>query len=253
MGARRTIILFCAKRSGTTAIYRAFRDHPGVGVPHVDQTLDLWEPNFWNFAQDAIAGSPERFRERWRRAAPFLGRFEPRTEGEVFDLWDRIVDTLGPVLFDKTPSLILPGRGLDLLLRYRDLGRDVRFLAVVRDPRDVIASQHELWGHLDPEDTPARREARWVEGYRHLEALRRRLDIKLVRYEDLAADPGAHMPALYAHCGLEDFPETYRHIRPVHVGRHREGGSLGGWMPGPGMRELMALHGYEFAASGSVA
>ncbi len=253
MPERRTIVLFCLKRSGTTAIFRAFRDHPAVGIPHADQTLDLWEPNFWNFAQDAVAGRPERFRERWRSAAPFLSTFEPSTEQQVFALWDQLADAVGPVLFDKTPSLVLPGRGLDLLLRYRDLGRDVRFLAVVRDPRDVIASQFELWGHLDPDDTPLRRERCWVEGYTHLETLRRRLDIHLVRYEDLAADPATHMPRLFSHCGIDDYPAAYRHIRPVHVGRHRHSAALTDWTPGPAMLELMELYGYRQTTAGSMA
>ena len=246
----RTIVLFCLKRSGTTAIYRAFRDHPAVSIPHADQSLDLWEPNFWNFAQQALEGQPERFTERWTAACPFLGPCRPQTEAQVFQLWDRIAEHCGPILFDKTPSLILPGRGLALLLRYRDLGRDVRFLAVVRDPRDVIASQFLHWGHLDPDSDPPQRERVWVEGYENLESLQKRLDIKLFRYEDLATDPRRHMPQLFAHCGLEDSPQAYRHLRPVNIGRHRHAqpGPLAAWSPGPRMRRLMSLHGYPSGA-----
>ena len=244
---KRTIILFCLKRSGTTAIYRAFRDHQAVGIPHVDQTLQNWEPNFWNYAQDALQGEPGRFQERLARACPFLGPCEPRSADEVFELWDRIADHLGPILFDKTPSLILPGRGLDLLRQYRATGRDVRFLAVVRDPRDVIASQFELWSHLVEDDSPEQREATWVEGYEHLERLKDELNILTVRYEDLAANPAALMPQIYQHCGLEDTPDAYQHIHPVNIGRHRQTNSpaIARWTPGPAMCHLMARYGYQ--------
>jgi len=247
MADRRTIVLLCLKRSGTTAIYQAFRNHSQVGIPHHDQTLELWEPNFWNYALKALDGEPDLFEQRLSRACPFLGSCSVSCQNDVFELWDRISDRYGPILFDKTPSLILPGRGLELLLHYRNTGRDVRFLAVVRDPRDVIASQYELWNHLVEGDSPQRREARWVEGYTYLETIRQSLDVMVVRYEDLAADPARFMPRLFAHCGLPDEPHAYEHIRPVHVGRHTSttNPDLLRWQPGPAMIELMKRHGYE--------
>lgn len=246
MPARRTIVLLCSKRSGSTALFNMFQKHPGVGVCHIDQGIELWEPNFWNFALEAIRGRPEQFTERFSKSHPFLGGGAPATEGEAFAMWDAILDRLGPVVFDKSPRYLGDRDAVEMLLRYAARGNDVRFIGLVRDPRDVIASQFTLWSHLVPGDTPRAREDRWVEQYEHLESLRQLFHIPVFRYEDLAAAPGCYAPMICQHCGLSDAPESYRHIRPVNVGRHRKElrPELRAWAPGHRFRWAMERYGY---------
>ena len=245
-GARRTIVLLSAKRSGSTAVFRLFQRHPDVGVCHVDQHVDNWKPNFWNFALEAIGGEPARFRERFGESHPFLGGAAPRDEAEAFAMWDRVLDELGPIVFDKSPKYLLADATLDLIGRYRDRGNDVRMLAIVRDPRDVIASQFELWGDIVPDDSPERRERAWVDAH---ERLLRRAEpdrIPIVRYEDLVDDPTRVAGAMLDHCGLRRDPACTAHLKPTNIGRHRSSGDerIRNWTPGSRMMSLMERFGY---------
>jgi hypothetical protein len=250
MPARRTIILLCAKRSGSTAMFNMFQRHPEVGVCHTNQAIELWEPNFWNFGGEAIAGRPDAFSRRFAESHPFLGGGAPRSEEELFAMWDAVLDHLGPIVFDKSPRYLGDHAALDLILRYRARGNDVRFVALVRDPRDVIASQFTLWSHLVDGDSPRFREERWVAQYEHLHELQRDLCIPLVRYEDFAAAPAVFAPILFEHCGLGDAPETYAHIRPVNVGRHATSDrvEIQSWIPGEKLRGMMQRFGYRLPA-----
>lgn len=241
----RTIILFGAKRSGSTAVFKMFQRHPDVGVCHVDQAIDNWEPNFWNLAASAIRGEPDRFRERFAQCCPFLGRTAPASESETFELWDRILTELGPVIFDKSPRYLRDERGLEMLTRYAK-SHDVRFLGIVRDPRDVISSQFELWGDLRPDDGPTRRERLWVADYERLSTLQRHWDIPMFRYEDLVTNPRQVGPRMLAHAGLSCPEACLTHLRPINIGRHRRetSGALRDWSPGSEMVGLMDRYGY---------
>jgi hypothetical protein len=81
-------------------------------------------------------------------------------------------------------------RNLGLWLRYREHGNDVRCFAFIRDPRDTITSQYELWRHQVPGDSPARHERQCLEKYRNLAAFPQRLSpLPPFRYDEFAADP----------------------------------------------------------------
>lgn len=213
--------MLSGKRCGSTAMFRLFQKHPDVGVCHHDPTIRNWEPNFWNLAADAIDGSPQAFVERFRESHPFLkppGRF---TQDAVFDLWGQLLSTLGPVVFDKTPKYLGHRKGMELLYAYAAAGNDVRLFAMVRDPRDMISSQYELWKDDFPPGTPEYRERHWLDQYRHLEALQAGvLPIPLFRYEDFAASPSRYVPQLMKHLGLRYDPEVHSHIRPTSIGRY---------------------------------
>jgi hypothetical protein len=223
-----------------------FQKHPDVGVCHIDQTIELWEPNFWNFALEAIRGRPRAFIERFGRSHPFLGGGAPATEEDAFAMWDAVLDRLGPIVFDKSPRYLGDRDAVELLMKYAARGNDVRFIGLVRDPRDVISSQFSLWGHLSPGDTPQAREERWVDQYEHLDALRAKFHIPVFRYEDLAATPGCYAPMILHHCGLADHPKLYRHIKPVNVGRHLQNAApeLRSWVPGHRFRWALERYGY---------
>jgi hypothetical protein len=116
----------------------------------------------------------------------------------------------------------------------------------VRDPRDVIASQFELWGRLVPGDSPERREHAWVLAHERLLRLASRERVPIVRYEDLVADPARVAGAMLAHCGLAPDPACIAHLKPTNIGRHRTSRDerVRGWRPGPGLMSLMERLGY---------
>jgi hypothetical protein len=262
---KRTIICLGAKRSGTTAIHQMFREHPDAGVCHPNQSIANWEPCFWSYAAAALEGGPlapssvsgepeltplRRFIDRMGEIAPALAVPSPLTEQAVFDLWDAVLGLYGPIVFDKTPSYLSSREGLDLLLKYREAGHDVRIFGIVRDPRDVIASQHDLWYDLAPERTPEVRETAWVTAYRNFERVRERLEDEncpLFRYEEFSADPGSWAPRLLEYCGLAVLPNSYAHIRPVSIGRFFISGDrkIHSWVLGEDIRMLAARYGYD--------
>ena len=155
---KRTIILLCAKRSGSTALFRVFQKHPDVGVCHINQNIENWESNFWNRAAEAIAENSEPFISRFEANHPFLKIPKRFSEDTVFKLWDSILDELGPIIFDKSPQYLGNRKAFDLIYKYSQLGNDVRLFAIIRDPRDTITSQYELWNSYVESDSPQRRE-----------------------------------------------------------------------------------------------
>jgi hypothetical protein len=239
--------MLSAKRCGSTALFRLFQRHPDVGVCHVDPTIPLWEPNFWNLAHDAIQGRPEAFVARFAESHPFLEMPARFDEAAVFGLWDRILEVQGPIVFDKSPQYLASPGGLELLGRYRERGHDVRVFAFIRDPRDAITSQYERWRRTVPDDSPERRERRWLEAYANLARFRERVEpLPLYRYEDFAARPEVHAPALLAHCGLPDHPEAWAHVRPTSLGRYSASilPSIRRWRFTPELRAHLREHGY---------
>lgn len=241
----RTIILLGAKRSGSTAVFRMFQRHPDVGVCHVDQSIDNWEPNFWNLAAESIRGEPAPFRERFARCCPFLDGVAPASRDQACAIWGRILAELGPIVFDKSPRYLRDTEPMELILGYaRD--HDVRLIGIVRDPRDVVSSQYELWGGTRAHDTPQWREACWVADYERLASWQSRMDIPVFRYEDLVSQPQRIGPQMLAHAGLSCPEACLAHLRPTNIGRHQRTASeaLKAWTPGAGMLGLMDRYGY---------
>jgi hypothetical protein len=247
--ARRTIVMLSPKRSGSTAMFRLFQGHPDVQVAHHDQSIALWETQFWSMGADAIAGDDTAFKQRMQEAFPFLGPLHetPSTSDELFALWDAVLDRLGPVVFDKSPQYLDSPAGLDLLREYRERGNDVRPFGFVRHPQDTITSQHELWGPIKRGGTVEDRERHWLGVVERLERERGRWDMPVYVYEEFAADPDRHAADLLRYLGLEPVPESWAHIRPVNVGKHSSTWSrqLRSWTPSEELREVMRRYGYE--------
>ena len=259
---KRTIICLAAKRSGTTAVHTMFVNHPDVGVCHPDQSVNNWEPNFWNLAADVLADSAlgnngenvdespfSKFKQRMGITAPHLNIALPMTDEKVFEYWDSIVDKYGPIVFDKSPNYLHSLRGLDLLLRYIQRGADVRVFGLIRDPRDVISSQYELWKEEYKPGTPQFRDSYWVEHYHSFERFQEMLGRQacpLIRYEDFASDPKRWGAFIFEHCGVADVPQAYAHIRPVHVGRYEatSDNALLEWDFSNELKEMAGRYGY---------
>lgn len=219
--AKKTILMLSAKRCGSTAVFKMFQKHPDVGVCYFDKNIDNWEPNFWNLSAEAIDGNPKPFIDRFKNSHPFLEMPDEFTEETVFRLWDKILDVQGPIVFDKSPQYLGNQKALELLLKYKSKGNDIRIFGMIRDPRDSISSQYELWNKYVKNDTPKLREKEWLEKYNHLERLNKYFGfIPIFKYEDFAQSPAIYAPIIFDYCGIENIKATYEHIRPTHVGRY---------------------------------
>ena len=115
---------------------------------------------------------------------------------------------------------------------------DARFIHIIRDGRDVawsvMAQPWEPW-------TVAEAAAEWRSAVEAGRAAASALGDRLleVRHEDLAAEPGAVVPRVYAHLGLESgIEEAIAAAREkVNVSTHDQRVRLGEWREGWGRRE----------------
>jgi len=244
---KRTIILLSAKRTGSTAVFRAFQKHPEVGIPHIDPEVNNWEPNFWNKAAQAIDGNADDFNWRMERMLPDYSPKHSYSKADVFSLWDSIIQHYGPIVFDKSPQYLGNNKAMDLLKEYMNRGNDVRFVGLIRHPLDAISSQHTLWGKHNENVGPGEREQQWLKKYSHLEHIQQKwFFFPIFRYEDIAEAPRVYFPLIYHYCGIRDAKETTAHIRPVNTGRHRikVDKQLRKWHPGQKMQAHLKDYGY---------
>lgn len=217
---KRTLILLSAPRCGSTAILRMFQKHPDVGICDLNQGIGNCEPHFWNIAAKAIEGNPDRLFQKMRTTLPHISLPDKYTEDSMFKLWDSILEAQGPIVFDKSPYYLGNREAMQLLCNYIQKGNDVRIFAVIRDPRDAITSQYELFTAQFKESSPKIHEELWIDRYTHLEEIRKSIGyLPIFRYEDFSAAPSCYAPIIFNFCGIRHLSYTYDHIKPTNIGR----------------------------------
>ncbi len=244
---KRTIILLSAARCGSTAVLRMFQRHPDVGICSVNQGVGNCEPHFWSTAAKAIAGDSERLLIKMRNTLPNVSLPYDYTENSMFKLWDSILERQGPIVFDKSPFYLDSRDGINLLYKYIQKGNDVRIFAMIRDPRDAITSQYELFTAQHKWVSPKKHEELWIDRYSHLEEIQSKIGyLPVFRYEDFAAAPTCYAPIIFNFCGVRHLPYTYDHITPTNVGRKSTSlyPKVRQWKMGKEFKEHLVKYGY---------
>jgi hypothetical protein len=219
-------------RSGTTLVQRLCAELPGVWVPP--------ETHFWDLAD----------RARYRFEFPLRGRtraefvdwmmselrdrnlgLDPgdviedlRTRQVRIGLWqvfEATVIAMSPnseVLGEKTPNHIAWWE------HFAAARPDLKYLAVVRDPRAVLRSQRSVaWGERDPYALAER----WLAHQRSIRDCRRMLGPErcmVIRYEDLVADTPRHHEQIAGFLGVPFEPHelTRRRLKRYPLFPERE-------------------------------
>jgi len=106
-------------------------------------------------------------------------------------------------------------RDIRILDRYAEIWPHAQFIHIVRDGRDVAASQiaeHASWGYADI----CAAASSWADTIRRVERLGQRFDVTQLRYEDLVAAPEAVMRRLLAHLDLAWSDRVLDHTASPH-------------------------------------
>lgn len=210
-----TVLLLSDKSSGSTALQYELLRHPSVRAVrytmHNDHETLYWVKAAVLLGQepvDFVEGRlPLRSTEARRDLEALLrenvpGWTSPKSNSAlVFDGWRALCEAHGPVFFEKSPHHLNSWAATSLLLRYAlTTDHDVRVVGLVRNPLAVLYSAWTRW--LTP---PEERQAYWLRTYRNLLAVEALLGpdrVRVVRYEDLAADPVPRLGALTDWLGL---------------------------------------------------
>ena len=205
-------------RSGTTLVQRLCCELADVWVPA--------ETHYWQLAEQGAHRFEYPLRRRVR--ADFVDwvltelkeRELPVTPGHVMDevrrrerrvglfhIFESLVAALSParpVLGEKTPGHLLWWEHLTTAQQH------LKLIAVVRDPRAVLASQRSVpWGEPDVFALAER----WLLHQRAIVDAARLLGKQrclVLRYEDVAADPEAHRARIASFLGVSDEWEALR-------------------------------------------
>ncbi len=125
----------------------------------------------------------------------------------IFDGWEALCRQFAkPVFFEKSPQFLAEWSSLHLLMDWMERTKfDVRIIGLVRNPLAVQYSAHELFS-TDAET----RQFGWLAIQRNLLALRAMVpaaSFRLVRYEDIIADPVGQLGELCRYLGVEPEPQ----------------------------------------------
>lgn len=192
------------------------------GIRHVDYSPHTYfETHHWLKAS-VMLNRPDALYSGFKQYAGYGSRENARTylidtlkgnmpdyappandEELIFEGWEALCKTFAqPVFFEKSPQILAEWCALSLLLDWADrTDMDVKVIGLVRNPLAVQYSAHELFSS-DAE----RRQFGWLNIQRNLLSVQAMLPqemFKLVRYEDVIADPKQSFADLCDFIGLE--------------------------------------------------
>lgn len=233
-----------APRSGTTWLQRLLATSPQVVSPQESNLFQLylgppqqaWQVEADKIEQTLVAVAAGDVARRRVVGLPTL-----LTEDDLLDAQRLLLDrflaraaatkTTAELVVEKTPA---HSWCVDVVDR---VSPSARFVHIVRDPRDVMASLRDAaagWGRSWGPSDPVARARTWlraVDGARRAEAFGPDRYHEL-RYEDLRADPRGTLGRVLAFLGLPDDPGTL-------VDAEREAGMSDVFAYEPSLRDRM--------------
>jgi hypothetical protein len=194
----KVIFIVGVPRSGTTWLHSMIAAHPDVataGEAHI--FCEGVSPMLVNHDNP----DPHMFLSTWVSRAELLGLLRRLTDG-IFETMRASNRPKATRILDKTPNHEAYAAHL------RELYPDASYVHIIRDARDSVSSQRDLWGSWHEASRVWTSAARnWQMGIednrRHLAGGR----YHELRYEDLVRDPIAGLTAVYDAVGLAHDPE----------------------------------------------
>jgi hypothetical protein len=245
---RKTIILLAPKRCGTTALFNVFKKHSQVKIAHHNQKIENWEPQFWNLAFLAINGQPNQFISRMTSSFPKIIFQKPFNKKKIFFLWNKILKIYGPCIFDKSPQYLYDYRVLKLIYEYKQKGNNVKFISIIRNPRDAITSQYELWKDYTGEVDLKKREKKWILYFNNIEKFKKKINFPTYRYEDIANNKTIYFKKIFKECNLKFEKKSFKLFKPTSINRFHKvlNKKVRNWIPNRNFKSHMIKYGYKY-------
>lgn len=232
-------VLLSDKRSGSTILQDELCKHSGIA--HVDYSPHTYfETHHWLKAAVML----ERPGHLFSGGRPYQGygsRANARAYMEetivknvpdfpipeedrtlIFEGWEALCKQFAnPVFFEKSPQFLAEWSSLQLLMEWMETTElDVRIIGLVRNPLAVQFSAQELFS-TEAES----RQFGWLAIQRNLLALRAMIpaeNFRLVRYEDIIADPVEQLAELCTYLGVAPEPQIGASVHSSSKEKWRE-------------------------------
>ncbi len=205
-----TVFLIGAPRSGTTWLQHMLGAHPNIVTSRETHLFSAYIKSLWQAWSFHLRETLEDCKETGFSGLPTIlteNEFDELIHEVISKVYRKIID-LKPsatTLLEKDPPYSLH---IDLIRRYSP---EARFIHIIRDGRDVVASlvaASKGWGHLWAPKRIEEAATMWkdhVLGARQAKLLGN--PYIEVRYEDLLADGSAVLKKLFDFCLIETSSE----------------------------------------------
>ena len=247
----KTIILLSSKRTGSSAFFKVFKSHPKVNCLLKRKDMDMLELNFWNSAYEAINGNQINLKKMLRKINFNEHLPSKLNKKKIFFLWKKILNKNGGIIFDKSPNYLNKYETLNLINDFIKCGNKVVIFGLIRDPRDAISSQHELW---DKSLSKAKlilkvkkREKKWLSQYENLERFQNSFKFKVYKYEHICNNKNKSFKEIFKKCNLVYNQKYTIHIKPTSIGRYSLTfyRSLKKWKFSSKFKKHLSKYGYD--------
>ena len=233
------IILLSEKSSGSSILQEELVKHSLINNIKFTKHTEA-ETLYWLKAANILGYPKHSF---WQSKSPFPKKYSKKSieyilsknsnylfnqqQFEVWEEikngWDALIDSNGPIFFEKSPHHLNQWPALACINRYvRESNKIVKFIGLVRNPLSVIYSTNQRW-----QSNIYDRQFFWENSYRNLLAMQKihgDENLIIIRYEDLINSPNQILNKLFSFLGLKN---------EENIGKKFHSNSLSKWEKDP--------------------